>query len=576
MENRDKSFIILGGIGISIIFALLFIPSFAYDNTYFVSNITANMTTFGTLNNLTDVVIVNVDTGDILTYNGTFWVNAGNSTVIALDDLTDVIIVSPVANQFLFYNGTDWINGAITKTQLPSSIAYEDEDNFFTEANYFEDSNLKVYDSDKSHVYSIRTDNLGANKNLYIPVYSATDDTIAVWGFPNVFSELQTLQDSMTLTDTDSDTRILMDIPLNRDGRIDYVYNGAQQYALWYDRITDQFNLSGVDFTSGQKLLVVDSDGNVVAKGDVIVNPTERVYLDGGSDTFLRETIANKIDAVVGGATQLGIDADTIYANGNDVDSVNYILFVDDKGIKTASGDIMITFDDTTNQMDATFRDIIDVRELKFDSASNGEDKMFLSSSAFAGESVIGAIGSDAGRYVLAFYTRDNGNNNVKRFEILQGAGQGSAGITMYEPIDLSSGRIEFPAVQTSSTGVNTLDDYEEGSWTPTGNNIVYATAEGNYIKIGKMVMANFRIVFPATADVNSAQIRSLPFTVENLADDWQGGYITYTDNGGSVTLLANRNSNNVSFYSLNGNAITNLTLSGDEFRGVIMYSASQ
>lgn len=222
MENRDKSFIILGGIGISIIFALLFIPSFAYDNTYFISNITANMTTFGTLNNLTDVVIVNVDTGDILTYNGTFWVNAGNSTVIALDDLTDVIIVSPVANQFLFYNGTDWINGAITKTQLPSSIAYEDEANIFTENQRIENNDVRLLDLRNTNANKDWRINEGATFNeLYLSIFDGATN-------PRIIS-------------------------FNQDGSVT-----MEDYLLFQDD-------EGIKTASGDVMFTFDDTGNVIS-----------------------------------------------------------------------------------------------------------------------------------------------------------------------------------------------------------------------------------------------------------------------------------------------------------------------
>jgi len=34
--------------------------------------------------------------------------------------------------------------------------------------------------------------------------------------------------------------------------------------------------------------------------------------------------------------------------------------------------------------------------------------------------------------------------------------------------MNLAGGQIKFPATQNSSADANTLDDYEEGTWTPT------------------------------------------------------------------------------------------------------------
>jgi len=49
---------------------------------------------------------------------------------------------------------------------------------------------------------------------------------------------------------------------------------------------------------------------------------------------------------------------------------------------------------------------------------------------------------------------------------------------------------ITFPATQSASSDANTLDDYEEGTWTPTspGGGYVFSTVSGKYTKIGNRV----------------------------------------------------------------------------------------
>ena len=55
---------------------------------------------------------------------------------------------------------------------------------------------------------------------------------------------------------------------------------------------------------------------------------------------------------------------------------------------------------------------------------------------------------------------------------------------------------ITFPATQSASSDANTLDDYEEGTFTPTisGWTGTYAVQVGNYTKIGNMVFWNGRV----------------------------------------------------------------------------------
>ena len=71
----------------------------------------------------------------------------------------------------------------------------------------------------------------------------------------------------------------------------------------------------------------------------------------------------------------------------------------------------------------------------------------------------------------------------------------------------------------TTPTASNLLDDYEEGTWTPTLENggVSYTSQTGQYIKIGKLVYFQGTIVLSSnnTADTSSVRIGSLPFTVD-------------------------------------------------------------
>lgn len=60
------------------------------------------------------------------------------------------------------------------------------------------------------------------------------------------------------------------------------------------------------------------------------------------------------------------------------------------------------------------------------------------------------------------------------------------------------AGQIKFPATQNPSSDVNTLDDYEEGTYTPTAassaGTITAYTAVGSYTKVGRQVTATFTV----------------------------------------------------------------------------------
>ena len=57
--------------------------------------------------------------------------------------------------------------------------------------------------------------------------------------------------------------------------------------------------------------------------------------------------------------------------------------------------------------------------------------------------------------------------------------------------INLTSGQIAFPATAVPSADANTLDDYEEGTWTPGVGSLTVVgafTSGGTYTKIGRKV----------------------------------------------------------------------------------------
>jgi len=86
--------------------------------------------------------------------------------------------------------------------------------------------------------------------------------------------------------------------------------------------------------------------------------------------------------------------------------------------------------------------------------------------------------------------------------------------------INLTGGQITFPATAVPSADANTLDDYEEGSWTPsiTGSvsnpTVGYVGRSGFYIKIGKFVWCYFDVLLSSTSGGSGTIVLSgLPFS---------------------------------------------------------------
>ncbi|MCA1841465.1 MAG: hypothetical protein LC723_14270 [Actinobacteria bacterium] len=129
--------------------------------------------------------------------------------------------------------------------------------------------------------------------------------------------------------------------------------------------------------------------------------------------------------------------------------------------------------------------------------------------------------------------------------------------------LNLLVGQITFPATQNPSAGVNVLDDYEEGTWTPTdasGAGLAFAVGSARYTKVGRLVSACFDLLYPATASGASAIVGSLPFTVGAAAGS---GSVGFGNVGLSITFYLRPGTTNVEIYTVGGGNITNTQMSG-------------
>lgn len=91
-----------------------------------------------------------------------------------------------------------------------------------------------------------------------------------------------------------------------------------------------------------------------------------------------------------------------------------------------------------------------------------------------------------------------------------------TASPTFTGTITNNGGQIRFPAVQAASANANTLDDYEEGSFSVTaenaGNPIALTTDTGFYVKVGKVVHVWINAAWSSTSGGGQVQVNNLPF----------------------------------------------------------------
>lgn len=116
--------------------------------------------------------------------------------------------------------------------------------------------------------------------------------------------------------------------------------------------------------------------------------------------------------------------------------------------------------------------------------------------------------------YLDGFYAGKGSNADITTLSAL-------TTISTASPLSLTNGQLKFPATQNPSADVNTLDDYEEGTWSPaitsqTGAITSY-TASGSYTKIGRVVVCQISIsITNAGTGAGAVQVSNLPFSMTN------------------------------------------------------------
>ena len=260
----------------------------------------------------------------------------------------------------------------------------------------------------------------------------------------------------------------------------------AGAYMEW-DESADELRLMGASAdatTSTGKLLLATSLTNVNAN-DVL-----------GKIDFQAPHEAGGTDAITVAASIRAVAQSTFSASSNATDLIFYTGHSE-----AAAEKVRITSQN----------------EIGIAGANYGSDGQVLTSGG-AGAAV--AWEDAAGTTI-----NNNADNRVITGSGTAGTLNGEANLTFDGTTLVTAGQVSFPASQSASADANTLDDYEEGSWTPAGNNITFASSDGKYTKIGDTVFAWGEAVWPSTGDTNGARMTGLPFAVNAAVPGFGGGF---------------------------------------------------
>ena len=105
-----------------------------------------------------------------------------------------------------------------------------------------------------------------------------------------------------------------------------------------------------------------------------------------------------------------------------------------------------------------------------------------------------------------------------------------------------SGAGITFPATQSASSNANTLDDYEEGTWTPSvGGTATYNATYtvGFYTKIGRQVTLNFSIQITSLGTGSATTIQNAPFACSSAINECAGSISYFDGLATSVVYIA-------------------------------------
>jgi hypothetical protein len=119
------------------------------------------------------------------------------------------------------------------------------------------------------------------------------------------------------------------------------------------------------------------------------------------------------------------------------------------------------------------------------------------------------------------------------------------------------------------------LDDYEEGTWTPTKTTgTAFTSVSGRYTKIGNQVTATFLVQFAVEANGASAAVSGFPFAANGAASEINGlavGYQSASVNVGGSLSVTTMNFRLIGTGSASGASINQM--SGAIVTGTMVYT---
>jgi len=368
--------------------------------------------------------------------------------------------------------------------------------------------------------------NISATEKLYFDdggntyIYESGADVLDVYvGGANMVKLTESTTDTVTVTG---------DLTVGVDGTghdVKFFGDTASAYMLW-DQSADDLVLAGaagidlagdIDVDGTANLDVVDIDGAV----DMASTLTLAGNADFNGDLDVDGT--TNLDAVdIDGAVQL----DATLTIGADDQGYDVIFYGD-----TASSNM--TWDTSADDLilnDARLYINQDDNDtsIYIDSEASGEVaiEVYSKYGIYSNQDISGGRAAyftrniaESGSSPCVTIIDDHTSNTQPALKIQQDGAAPS--------IELAgNGSIKFPGTQGASSDANSLDDYEEGTWTPvfagTGGTSgqSYGIQKGVYTKIGQLVVASFYLTLSDKGTITTIlQLSGFPFSASSVSN---------------------------------------------------------
>ena len=295
----------------------------------------------------------------------------------------------------------------------------------------------------------------------------------------------------------------------------------------------------------GSNLTGIDLSAVTGATGDFSI--ADKIVHTGDTNTALRFPSADTVTVETGGNEVLRVTSDrdivtqglTDHSFNNDGSNAK-VLEVSGGGGTGTYGVLNLSGNQNSSAVVGAIK-FCNRENSNSSSGSNANSRRLASIDCFADTSDSNG-GDDCGGY-MRFVTKSDGGGGSERMRVTS---SGNVEITDGDlKISTSGHGIDFSAASGSASGSSSavLDDYEEGTWTPTlyysgSGNATLSEALGNYVKIGRQIHVMITITCSAQGSGSgNAYIGGFPFTSGSFSGGRINGTLTY------ITGFSNLNS---------------------------------